>query len=67
MNDIIDDIIEGKIDVILRNLEFLNEYKYVDELLKAVCGYLKPECKSCSNKDDCCTFYTLKTDKKGKS
>ena len=25
------DIIEGKIDVILRNLEFLNEYKYIDE------------------------------------
>ena len=25
------DIIEGKIDIILRNLEFLNEYKYVDE------------------------------------
>lgn len=28
MNDI---IIEGKIDITLRNLEFLNEYKYVDE------------------------------------
>ena len=25
------DIIEGKIDIILRNLEFLNEYRYVDE------------------------------------
>jgi len=38
-------------------------------LLKAVCGYLKPECKSCSNKDDCLYYvlYVKDKQKRGKS
>ena len=31
MNDVMNDVIEGKIDVITRNLEFLNDYRFVDE------------------------------------
>ena len=38
-------------------------------LLKAVCGYLKPECGSCLNKDDCLYYvlYVRDKQKRGKS
>ncbi|RLI79954.1 hypothetical protein DRP07_09645 [Archaeoglobales archaeon] len=38
-------------------------------LLKAVCGYLRPECRDCSSKDDCLYYalYERSEQKRGKS